>query len=136
MDATDRLPAHPRRLALVNTPSAMQSTRQNKICRLIQQDMGEIFLKETKSVFGQSLITVTQVRITPDLSIARIYVSLMIIGQGTKEGLLQLIRENTPDLRRRLGLREGKQLRIIPHLEFYLDDSLDYIENIERLLKQ
>jgi ribosome-binding factor A len=81
-------------------------------------------------------VTVTQVRITPDLSIARIYVSLMMIGGGTKEELLQLIRENTADLRRRLGLREGKQLRIIPHLEFYLDDSLDYIENIERLLKQ
>ena len=63
-------------------------------------------------------------------------VSLMMIGGGTKEELLALIRENTPDLRRRLGLREGKQLRIIPHLEFYLDDSLDYIENIERLLKQ
>ena len=114
----------------------MQSTRQNKICRLIQQDMGDIFLRETKSVFGPSLITVTQVRITPDLSIARIYVSLMMIGGGTKEALLALIRENTADLRRRLGMREGKQLRIIPHLEFYLDDSLDYIENIERLLKQ
>ena len=114
----------------------MQSTRQNKICKLIQQDMGDIFLREMKSVFGQSLITVTQVRITPDLSIARIYVSLMMIGGGTKEGLLDQIRENTADLRRRLGLREGKQLRIIPHLEFYLDDSLDYIENIERLLKQ
>lgn len=114
----------------------MQSTRQNKICRLIQQDMGDIFLKEMKPVLGNSLITVTQVRITPDLSIARIYVSIMIIGGGAKEALLQLIRENTADLRRRLGLREGKQLRIIPHLEFYLDDSLDYIENIERLLKQ
>ena len=114
----------------------MQSTRQNKICRLIQQDMGDIFLREMKPVFGPSLITVTQVRITPDLSIARIYVSLMIIGEGTKDGLLQQIRENTSDLRRRLGMREGKQLRIIPHLEFYLDDSLDYIENIERLLKQ
>ena len=113
----------------------MQSTRQNKICRLIQQDMGDIFLREMKPVFGPSLITVTQVRITPDLSIARIYVSLMIIGEGTKDGLLQQIRENTSDLRRRLGLREGKQLRIIPQLEFYIDDSLDYIENIERLLK-
>jgi ribosome-binding factor A len=97
--------------------------------------MGDIFLREMKPVFGPSLITVTQVRITPDLSIARIYVSLMIIGEGTKDGLLQQIRENTSDLRRRLGLREGKQLRIIPQLEFYIDDSLDYIENIERLLK-
>lgn len=114
----------------------MQSTRQNKICRLIQQDMGDIFLREMKSTFGPSLITVTQVRITPDLSIARIYVSIMPLGGASQDVLLQQIRENTSDLRRRLGLREGKQLRIIPHLEFYLDDSLDYIENIERLLKQ
>ena len=114
----------------------MDSTRQNKVCRLIQQDLGDIFLKEMKPVLGNSLITVTKVRISPDLSVARIYVSLMMIGGGTKEGLLALIRENTGDLRRRLGLREGKQLRIIPHLEFYIDDSLDYIENIERLLKE
>ncbi len=114
----------------------MQSTRQNKICRLIQQDMGDIFLREMKPLLGPSLITVTRVRVTPDLSIARIYLSIMVIGGGSQDGLMALIRENTADLRRRLGLREGKQLRIIPQLEFYLDDSLDYIENIERLLKQ
>ena len=114
----------------------MQSTRQNKICRLIQQDLGDIFLREMKGVLGPSLITVTQVRITPDLSIARIHVSIMPIGGTAKEDTMQLIRDNTADLRRRLGLREGKQLRIIPQLEFFLDDSLDYIENIERLLKQ
>lgn len=114
----------------------MQSIRQNKICRLIQQDMGDIFLKEMKPVLGNSLITVTRVRITPDLSIARIHLSIMPIGGATQEGIMELIHQNGADLRRRLGLREGKQLRIIPQLEFYLDDSLDYIENIERLLKQ
>ncbi len=114
----------------------MQSTRQNKICRLIQQDMGDIFLKEMKAVLGPSLITVTNVNITPDLSIARIYVSIMVIGEGTPDSIMALIRANGSDLRRRLGLREGKQLRIIPQLEFYLDDTLDYIDNINRLLKQ
>lgn len=98
--------------------------------------MSDIFLKEMKPVLGPSLITVTHVTITPDLSIARIYVSIMVIGQGTPDGVLALIRENNSDLRRRLGMREGKQLRIIPHLEFFLDDTLDYMDNINRLLQQ
>ena len=125
----------------------MQTTRQNKISRLIQQDMGDIFLREMKPVLGNSLITVTGVRITPDLSIARIHVSIMPIGTipsqdgsepqpATKQGIIDAILTHRSDLRRRLGLREGKQLRIIPQLDFYLDDSLDYIENIENLLKQ
>lgn len=98
--------------------------------------MGDIFLREMKSVLGQSLITVTDVRITSDLSIARIYVSIMVIGEGTPDSIMALIRANTSDLRRRLGMREGKQLRIIPQIEFYLDDTLDYMDNINRLLKQ
>lgn len=98
--------------------------------------MGDIFLKEMKSVLGPSLITVTEVRITPDLSIARIYVSIMVIGEGSPDSIMALIRANTSDLRRRLGMREGKQLRIIPQLEFYIDDTLDYMDNINRLLKQ
>jgi ribosome-binding factor A len=110
--------------------------------------MGDIFLREVKNCqwpsdneadlesLRKSLITVTEVRITPDLSIARIYLSIMIIGSGTVDGVMALIRANGADLRRRLGMREGKQLRIIPQLEFYIDDTLDYIENINRLLKQ
>ena len=114
----------------------MQSTRQNKICRLIQQDMSDIFLREMKPVLGPSLISVTEVRITPDLSIARIYVSIMPIGGCSPDSIMALIRDNSADLRRRLGLREGKQLRIIPQLEFFIDDTLDYVENIDRLLKE
>ena len=125
----------------------MQSVRQNKICRLIQQDMGDIFLKEMKPVLGNSLITVTRVRITPDLSIARVHISIMPIGDipasgsqpaqpATKQGIIDAILTHSSDIRRRLGLREGRQLRIIPQLDYFLDDSLDYVENIERLLKQ
>lgn len=123
----------------------MESTRQNKIARLIQQDMGSIFLKEMKPKLGNSLITVTEVRITPDLSIARIYVSILPIGTmpesepavaATKETVMAAIKDNGADLRRRLGMLEGKQLRIIPELEFHLDDTLDRMENIEKLLRQ
>ncbi len=122
----------------------MQTTRQNKISRLIQQDLGEIFLREMKPVLGNSLITVTRVRITPDLSIARVHISIMPIGDipasgsqpATKQGIIDAILTHSSDIRRRLGLREGRQLRIIPQLDYFLDDSLDYVENIERLLKQ
>lgn len=125
----------------------MDSTRQNKISRLIQQDLGEIFLKEMKPKLGNSLITVTRVRVTSDLSIARVYVSIYPVGtmpetadtpagtKATTQLVVNAILTHSADIRRRLGMREGKQLRIIPTLEFYLDDSLDYIENIENLLK-
>ncbi|MBR3725282.1 MAG: ribosome-binding factor A [Bacteroidales bacterium] len=124
----------------------MQTTRQNKISRLIQQDLGDIFLREMKPVLGNSLITVTGVRITPDLSIARVYVSIMPIGTippyadrpvepATKQGIVDAILTHSADIRRRLGLREGKQLRIIPQLDWFLDDSLDMAERIDSLLK-
>lgn len=125
----------------------MDSTRQNKISRLIQQDLGDIFVKEMKPKVGNSLITVTKVRVTSDLSIARVYISIFPVGdmpvtpdtpEGTKattQLVINAILTHSSDIRRRLGLREGKQLRIIPNLEFYLDDTLDYIENIEKLLK-
>ena len=125
----------------------MQTTRQNKISRLIQQDLGEIFLTEMKPVLGNSLITVTGVRISPDLSIARVHVCIMPIGvipdakggqpqPATKQGLIDAILTYSADIRRRLAMREGKQLRIIPRLEYYLDDSLDYAEHIDQLLKR
>ena len=125
----------------------MDSTRQNKIARLIQQDLGDIFLKEMKPAIGNSLLPVTRVRVTSDLSIARAYISIYPVGnmpvtpdtpegtKATKQLVINAILEHSGDIRRRLGFREGKQLRIIPNLEFYLDDSLDYIENIENLLK-
>ena len=114
----------------------MQSTRQNKIARLIQTDLSDIFLREMKSTLPPALVSVTQVRISPDLSVARAYISIMPIGATGRNAVMQAISDNMSDIRRRLGLRCAKQLSIIPHLEFYLDDSLDYIENIERLLKQ
>ncbi len=84
-------------------------------------------------MFRGVMISVTVVRVTPDLSLARIHVSIFP-GDNKKE-ILKQIRIANPRIRGMLGRRIGKQIRVIPELEFYIDDSLDYIENIDRLLK-
>ena len=110
----------------------METTRQNKIARLIQKDLGMIFQMQSRNLFGGAMITVTKVNVAKDLSVARIYLS--IFGVKDKESLLEEIRVHTKMIRRELGIREHNQLRIIPKLHFFLDDSLDYIENIDHLL--
>jgi ribosome-binding factor A len=112
----------------------METTRQNKISRLIQKDMADILQKEGKDLFQGVLISVTQVRITSDLSIARVYLSVFPSEKG-KDIVLE-IKKMHSKLRGLLGLKVGKQLRIVPQLDFHLDDSLDYIDNIDRLLKE
>ena len=109
------------------------STRQNKISRLIQREMAEILLKINKSKFTGKLITVTIVRVTKDLGIARIYLS--IFPSEFAEEILSDINFSNKQIRGELGRKVGKSLRVIPELEFYIDDSLDYIDNINKLLK-
>jgi ribosome-binding factor A len=113
----------------------METTRQNKISRLLQKTLGDIFIKMTKTHFGNALITVTNVRVTPDLSIAKVYLSIYTLNSD-KSAILPMINSMNSEIRYELGIKTGKQLRIIPALEFFIDDSLDYIENIEKLLKK
>jgi ribosome-binding factor A len=108
------------------------STRQNKISRLVQREMAGILLQLNKSKYQGKLITVSIVRVTKDMSIARIYLS--IYPSQFAEEILSEIQMNGKSLRGELGRRTGKSLRIIPELEFYIDDSLDYIEHIDDLL--
>lgn len=110
----------------------MESNRQQKINRLIQKELSEIFLLETKKMHGV-LISVTGVRVSPDLGLAHAYLSIFPSEKSAE--LLKNINENVKSVRYELGKRVGKQLRIIPELMFHLDDSLDYIENIDKLLK-
>jgi ribosome-binding factor A len=112
----------------------MDSTRQLKVSRLIQKELGEIFQRETRMLFGDALITVTQVRVSPDLSVAKVYVSLFNVPD-TKV-LLKQIQENTKEIRMKLSERIKKQVRIIPNLVFFQDDSLDYAMRIDELLKK
>lgn len=111
----------------------MESTRQHKIARLIQKDLGMIFQQFAHEKFGGALITVTKVYITKDLSVARIYLSLF--ATKDKSGLLETIRSHGREIRHHLAIRTKSQLRIIPELHFFEDDSLDYIEHIDLILK-
>jgi ribosome-binding factor A len=112
---------------------AMESTRQQKISRLLQKDLGEIFQLMARDHLQGFLITVTKVYISPDLSIAKVYLSLF--GAGDREEIFKRINKTKKEIRHQLALRVGKQMRIIPELAFFIDDSLDYIENIDNLLK-
>lgn len=108
------------------------STRQNKVSRLIQREMADIFLKLNKTRYQGKLITVSMVRVTRDIGIARTYLSIYP-SEYAKE-ILSEVQQNNKSIRGDLGRRVGKSLRIIPELEFYIDDSLDYIEHIDKLL--
>jgi ribosome-binding factor A len=110
----------------------MESTRQQKISRLVQKDLGEIIQKKGPLLFGGTLITVTKVNVTKDLAVAKVYLSLFNVEN--KEAMLETIRQHTRDIRFELGHRVRNQLRIIPELHFFLDDSLDYIDRIDHLL--
>jgi ribosome-binding factor A len=111
----------------------MESTRQQKIARLIQKDLSAIFQEQSRNHFIGSLITVTKVSVTKDLSLAKVYLSLF--ATKDKPALLEMIRTRTREVRHDLGTRVRNQLRVIPDLQFFLDDSLDYIDNIDHLLK-
>ena len=108
------------------------STRQNKIAKLLQREMAGILLQVNKTNFTGKLISVSVVRITKDLGIARFYLSIFPSEFG--EEILKFLRVNTKQLRGELGRKVGKSMRVTPGLEFYIDDSLDYIENIDKLL--
>ena len=110
----------------------METTRQNKIARLLQKELSEIFLLQTKAMPGV-LVSVSDVRISPDMSIARVYLS--VFPSDKSEEMVKNINNNMKSIRFELGTRVRHQLRIIPELKFFVDDSLDYIEKIDALLK-
>lgn len=109
----------------------METTRQAKIARLLQKELSEILRLQTAKTHG-TLVSVSAVRISPDLSIAKAYLS--IFPSAKAQEILDNINRSAKTIRYELGQRVRLQLRKIPELAFYLDDSLDYIENIDNLL--
>ena len=111
----------------------MQETRQNKIARLLQKELSLIFQQQTRATHGV-MISVTRTKISPDLSICTAYLSVFPSEKG--EEILANINANTKQIRYELGTRVRNQMRIIPELRFFIDDSLDYIEHIDELWKK
>lgn len=111
----------------------MESTRQAKIARLLQKELSEIFRQQTAKTHG-TLVTVTAVRVSPDLSVARAYLSVFPSDKGA--AMLESINASARTVRYELAQRVRFQLRKTPELTFMLDDSLYYIENIDHLLEK
>ncbi|MBE6175893.1 MAG: 30S ribosome-binding factor RbfA [Rikenellaceae bacterium] len=111
----------------------MDSTRQQKIARQIQRDIAEILQKELADTLRGTLVTVTTVRVSPDLAYAKLYISIFPFERSA--AILETIKEKSWYVRKLLGARIRNQLKIVPELEWFIDDSLEYIENIDNLLK-
>jgi ribosome-binding factor A len=110
----------------------MESKRQQQYAKLIKQDLSEIFQKDMQSTFGKAFVTITDVKVTPDLAIARAYLSFMLTND--KDGLLHDIREKSKLIRGILGNKLRHQVRIIPSLEFFVDDTAEYAAHMDALI--
>ncbi|MBQ3254597.1 MAG: 30S ribosome-binding factor RbfA [Rikenellaceae bacterium] len=112
----------------------MESTRQAKMARQIQKDVAEILLKEGASLVRGVMASVTTVRVSPDLNFAKIYFSIFPFERSAE--VMRTLEENNWLIRRALGQRIRNQVKSVPELQFFLDDSLEYIANIDTLLKE
>lgn len=112
----------------------MESLRQQKVNKLLAKELAEIFRSESRTLFGGAFITVTGVRISPDLGSAKVYLSIM--GNQDKKVFFKMVQDQTNVIRKKLGNIIAKQLRVVPELMFYIDDSLDYALKIDALLKK
>ena len=111
-----------------------QSTRQQKVSRELQRYLAELLRSKGMAYFGGAMVTVSEVRISPDLSIAKVYVS--VFPSNRQEKVMKQLEDEKKHLRGELGHLVAKQLRIVPDLDFYLDTTLDYAEHIDELLKK
>lgn len=111
----------------------MESTRQQKVARQIQKDLGEIFQRLGKPFSQGKMVTITAVRVSPDLSFAKVYVS--IFPSENSKTFLEHLQTFIKPIRNELGKRIKNQVRIVPELAFFIDDSQDYVERIDQLLK-
>ena len=112
----------------------MDSKRQQKYARLIQKELGELFQRDSKSLFEGAFIAVTNVRVSPDMGVAKIFLSFLLAKD--KPALLEKVEEHKKQIRKMLGDKIKNQARIIPELHFYIDDNVDYAAKIDDLFSK
>jgi ribosome-binding factor A len=112
----------------------MDSVRQSKIARLLQKELATYFQAESRNLFPGKMITVTVVRVSPDLGVAKVYLS--VFPHTPDDHFIEQVTQHSKSIRNTLGRSIRHQVRIIPELAFYIDDSMDYVERIDRLLKK
>jgi len=112
----------------------MESKRQQKFAGVIQKDLAEIFQREGLNFLPNIMVTITRVRVSPDLAIARVYLSFF---NSTNNSLaINTIKSHSNEVRYKLGNRIKDQVRIVPHLEFFLDDTSEYVEKMDKLFEK
>lgn len=109
----------------------MESKRQQKYAKLIQKELGDIFLKDAKHLVGRAMITITHVLVSPDLGFAKVYLSFLITDP---ESTFKLINEHKKEIRHQLAKRIGKSVRVIPELAFFPDDSASYAQHMDKVI--
>jgi ribosome-binding factor A len=112
----------------------MESKRQQKFAGVIQQDLAEIFQREGMNFLPNTLVTITKVRVTPDLAIARVFLSFF--NNNNTSLALNTVQAHASEIRYKLGARIKNQVRIVPQLEFFVDDTSAYVEKMDRLFEQ
>jgi ribosome-binding factor A len=109
----------------------MESKRQQKFAGVIQKDLAAIFQREGMNYLPNTLVTITKVRVTPDLAIARIFLSFF--NNQNPALALNTIKSHANEIRYKLGSRIKDQARIVPHLEFFVDDTNEYVERMDKI---
>jgi ribosome-binding factor A len=109
----------------------MESKRQQKFAGVLQQDLATIFQREGQSYLPNTLVTITKVRVTPDLAIARVFLSFF--NNVNVQQSLQLVKSHASEIRYKLGARIKDQVRVIPQLEFFVDDTNEYVERMDKI---
>ena len=108
------------------------STRQQKVAKLIQKEMSEIFLRDKRSVLGNAFISIADVKMSPDLSLAKIYISTLLVQD--KQKVLETINEHKKEFRKLLGDKVGKQLRIVPEIAFFTDEVEERAQRLDDII--